>query len=143
MRRCECSVRPPPKRRNRCLPCASTARTERPARRSGQRSIAWRGWGDSTETISLPRRAAPTVPAAAWMVSPSGTEGRLPRPLPDAELDEQVVHRRAHDRLAVEALQGELLEAPAPDVVGERLERFAQPSLVRLAQRHEALAALL
>ena len=38
MRRCEWSVRSPSKRRNRCLPWASTERTPRPCRRSGQRS---------------------------------------------------------------------------------------------------------
>ena len=38
MRRCEWSVRSPSKRRNRCLPWASTAVTARPASRSGQRS---------------------------------------------------------------------------------------------------------
>ena len=37
------AVRSPSKRMNRCLPRASTARTARPSRRSGQRSSAWRG----------------------------------------------------------------------------------------------------
>ena len=32
MRRCECTVRSPSKRRNRCLPCASTERTASPAK---------------------------------------------------------------------------------------------------------------
>src|SRR6185503_6855177 len=110
IRRCEWSVRSPPKRRKRCLPCASTLSTSRPARRSGQRSIAWRGCGVSIATTSLPTRAAPTRRAAAWIVSPSGTEREFPRALPEAELDEQVVHRRADDRLAVEALERETLQ---------------------------------
>ena len=77
MRRCECRVRSPSKRMNRCLPRASTARTGRPSRRSGQRSIAWRGCGVSIETIGFPTRASPTRRAAEWMVSPSGTLARL------------------------------------------------------------------
>ena len=40
MRRCEWIVRPPSKRMNRCLPCASTDVTARPARRSSQRAAA-------------------------------------------------------------------------------------------------------
>ena len=128
MRRCEWSVRSPSNRMKRCLPWASTLRTGRPSRRSGQRSIACRGCGVSIETISRPTSAAPTLRAAAWIVSPSGTERELPRPLPEPELDQQLLDRRAHDRLAVEALERELLEPPAADVLGERLECLAQPA---------------
>ncbi len=45
IRRWEWTTRPPSKRRNRCLPWASTDSTARPARRSGQRSERWRGCG--------------------------------------------------------------------------------------------------
>ena len=51
MRRCECSVRSPSKRTKRCLPWASTARTARPASRSGQRSMPCRGCGVSIDSI--------------------------------------------------------------------------------------------
>ena len=45
MRRCEWITRSSSKRRNRCLPWASTRSTARPASRSGQRSRAKRGCG--------------------------------------------------------------------------------------------------
>ena len=45
IRRCEWISRPPSKRRNRCLPCASTPVTAWPFSRSGQRSRPKRGCG--------------------------------------------------------------------------------------------------
>ena len=45
MRRCEWIARSPSKRRKRCLPCASTRVTARPASFSGQRSPRRRGLG--------------------------------------------------------------------------------------------------
>src|SRR4051794_1556080 len=137
MRRCECSVRSPSKRMNRCLPRASTARTPRPSRRSGQRSIVWRGWGVSIATIGLPTNAAPTRRAAEWMVSPSGTRPNLGRaqvrsPLPAGEVvaRHDFADRRYHVGLAHHAEAEARLEqahhlrhARPADVVLERLER--------------------
>ncbi len=59
--RCECSVIPPSKRRNRCLPWASTARIERPARSSGQRSagVPRMRRGELIGDMSRERRADP------------------------------------------------------------------------------------
>ena len=73
MRRCECSVRSPSKRTNRCLPCASTERTAatgqalRPAvglvARMRREDLLGTRWSSST---------ARTRRAALWIVSPSG-----------------------------------------------------------------------
>src|SRR5688500_17914010 len=141
--RWEWSVSSPSKRMNRCLPCASTESTGRPASRSGQRSIACRACGVSIATISFPTSTAPTRRAAAWIVSPSGTERQFPRPLAEAELDEQLLDRGADDRLAVEALEGQPLEPPPADMLCESLESLAQPRFVGLVQRHEPLPAAL
>src|SRR4051794_14696186 len=149
MRRCECSVRSPSKRTNRCLPWASTLRTPRPWSRSGQRSAAWRGCGVSIETISLPTSAARSRLAAWWMVSPSGTRPRLgaesepARALAEAELDQLLADRRADDRLAVEALDAQARHAPAADLGGQRLDRLAQVALTGIAERQQAAAAAL
>ena len=61
IRRWECSVRPPSKRRNRCLPSASTLVTARPASRSGQRSRAAPRMrrADRVRHVSLEQRADP------------------------------------------------------------------------------------
>ncbi len=56
IRRCEWIVSPPSKRRNRCLPWASTDCTTRPSRRSGQRSIRKRGCGVATSSGTWPWR---------------------------------------------------------------------------------------
>ena len=50
------SVRSPSKRMNRCLPWVSTARTSRPASRSGQRSAAWRRCGVTISSGTRPTR---------------------------------------------------------------------------------------
>ena len=59
MRRCEWIVSPPSKRRNRCLPWASTDRTARPARRSGQRSRPKRGCGVASSSGTCPSSTGP------------------------------------------------------------------------------------
>ena len=58
MRRCEWIVRPLSKRRNRCLPCASTEVTAWPASFSGQRSRPKRGCGVSIASGTCPRAPA-------------------------------------------------------------------------------------
>src|SRR2546430_1601214 len=82
---------------------------------------AWRLWGVSIETISLPTSADPIRLAALWIVSPSGIrlrgEGQLARPLPEAHVDQHLLDLGADDRLAVEALDREALQASAPHVV--------------------------
>ena len=54
MRRCEWIVSSPSKRRNRCLPCASTASTARPASRSSQRARPKRGCGVRSSSGTWP-----------------------------------------------------------------------------------------
>src|SRR3712207_3738985 len=121
MRRWEWTVRSPSKRMNRCLPRASTARTARPPRRSGQRSMACRGWGVSISTIGRPINAAPTRLAAEWIVSPSGTVPRLgaerqaSRALAEAQLEQQVAGAGPDDGLAVEALDPKARHAASLD----------------------------
>src|SRR5687767_3382651 len=77
MRRCEWIVRPPSKRRNRCLPRASTERTARPASRSGQRSRPKRGCGVSSASGTCPSSTGRMRFAWKWIVSPSGIHLRV------------------------------------------------------------------
>src|ERR1700692_2546038 len=135
MRRCEWIVRPPAKRRNRCLPWASTDSTTRPPRRSGQRSERWRAWGARISSGTRPSSTGRIRLAAWWIVSPSGiaddrrgSVSRAPsgaerqRPARGAEagLTEQRLARRAEHRLAVDALELEFADPPAAHGVGER-----------------------
>src|SRR6478609_7392465 len=126
MRRCEWIVSPPSKRIIRCLPCASTARTPRPASFSGQWSLPKRGWGVSIDSISWPTSAPPTRFAAVRIVSPSGMarplrrQRQLARSLPEAKLDQELLRRGPDYGFAVEALDGELANAALAHVVGQR-----------------------
>ena len=67
IRRCEWSVRSPSKRRNRCLPWASTDATARSASRSGQRSRRGAGAGSrSTRSLARPARRGPAWRRGGW-----------------------------------------------------------------------------
>ena len=88
-------------------------RAARP-RRSGQRSAPKRGCGVAISSGTWPARTGRMRLAAWWIVSPSGmrrrlgAERELARALPEAELDEQRLVRRADHGLAVDALERQL-----------------------------------
>ena len=66
---------------------------------------------------------------------------RMPELFPLAELDERTLPLRADDGLAVDALEGEALDAAAVHGVGELGERGADALVERLDEHLQTLAA--
>src|SRR3954467_3854353 len=85
--------------------------------------------------------------AALRIVSPSGMalsgQRQLAWALAEAHLDQDLLHRGADHRLAVEALYGELADPPLVDVLGEGLQRGCQERLVVVSERDKVAAVLL
>ncbi len=114
------------------------ARDGRPSSRSASRRTAARGCGVSTATTSPSRTRRRS--AARWSASPSGigyAQDGSPRPGEEAGLDEQRHSVRLGDRLAVEALDRETLEAGrgAHARRARRARRAASPPPGRAAGR--------
>src|SRR3954469_15935054 len=82
-----------------------------------------------------------TTPPAARISS--GTERQLTGALAEAELDEQRLPRRAHDGLAVDALEAELAAPIGGDELRERLEARAHARVPGLGEDEDAAAAAL
>src|SRR3954471_4943579 len=87
------------------------------------------GVASSAATISTtPRRgdiAANSLALGGGAQTRSGAERQSARALPEAELDQQLLERRAEHRLAVDALDAEARPAAGEHELGERLERRA------------------
>src|SRR5436190_13269497 len=73
----------------------------------------------------------------------SSAKRRAARSLDETRVQQQRHDRRLRDRLAIEALDREPLHARPADVVDECRERFAEPVVLQIAQRHERAAAAL
>ena len=71
------------------------------------------------------------------------TQDRPPRARQEADLDEERHDVALRDRLAVEALNREALQASCADLFDERGQRRAEPVLVRIAERDKRAAATL
>ena len=128
MRRCEWIVRPPSKRRKRCLPWASTAVTARPAETLGP-AVAPEARVRGLELVrDVPGEHRPDPVGgvvdgvALGHRAVSGRQRQLARPRTEAELDQPLLPGRADHRLAVDALEREPPDAPAAHGLGERRE---------------------
>ena len=148
-------TRSPSKRRNRCLPWASTASTTRPPRRSGQRSLPKRGCGVAISSGHAPVEDRPDPVrgvvdrvalghAVAQRTGGLRAERQLARARAEAELDEQALPRRADDRLAVDALERQPARAVARSrTSASAVERRAHARVVGVDEDRQAAAAAL
>src|SRR5439155_9543832 len=73
----------------------------------------------------------------------SSAKRRAARALDETRVQQERHDRRLRDRLAVDALDCEPLHARPADVVDQRGESFAEPAILRIAQRDERAAAAL
>src|SRR3954468_22334490 len=71
----------------------------------------------------------------------SGTQRQAPGALAEAQLDQERAHRRADHGLAVEALDAQARQPPAPDLLGHGLEGLSEGVLVLVPQGQQALAS--
>src|SRR5919206_2345208 len=83
------------------------------------------------------------MPSGSRVRAGSGAQRQLARAGGEAELDQEVLVRRADHRLAVDALEREPARAVAGDELYEGGEGRAQARVARLDERGDALAAAL
>src|SRR3954447_26924728 len=86
---------------------------------------------------------ARTAPATRPSPDRSCRKRELARALAEAQLDQHLLDRRPDDRLAVEALHGQLADPALLHVLGQRLERLSEDVIAELAEGDQIAAVLL
>ena len=154
MRRCEWMTRSPSKRSSRCLPRASTAVTARPAQPL-RPAVARRSAGAASP--SRPARGPPAPAGSGWPRSgscrpPARLKGTVPvyvvsvsrrGPARKPSSSSALLVRRAHHRLAVDALEPRRRMRPRLTLSASAASEGSTRVVVRVDEHLQALAAAL